>query len=383
VGAALFVAGWVLTAVAFAISLKDIKVPKALPEAAVNKLVATLFTIVSLAAFLFALISTPISVFSKWTATNVQVEYTIWHRYVYTNGVMTSKQPTTGTSCGHLDRYAKTTQAFSIITIVTCLIAAGAGVAALRGIGGNKGLILTGLVATLTGVIASGADLVLFYKQFCGNVESLDSQHYNRDAGLALMVTSFVIMAAVTLLAIAAAVLQLCSSKPEGGNVSKGSFLYIFGTIVSIVFLVVALATPVLQREASGTLYDKVLWWETESKSGPTYTVRDFGCQKIWQRLVGGASIIIAAIAISSFGAIIGVAQFSNGALQVPATAFGLLSAVLQLIAFALAIDAWRTTYCGFNFKKANFDYDIGFALVPAAFCVTVLVSILNLVLKA
>jgi hypothetical protein len=321
-------------------------------------------------------------VFSKWTSGTTQSVVTIWHFYTYVNGVMTQKVALDeGSTCGNLDRYALTSQAFTIITIFTCLIAAGAGAASLRGAGGLKAVILTGLLATTTGVIAGGADLVMFYKNFC-NQESFDAQHFNRDAGLALIVTVFVIMAAVTLLAIGAAVLQLCGSKPEGGNVSKGSFLYIFGTIVSIVFLVVALATPVLSREASGS-FVKVMWWDTESKSGTTFSVTDFQCEKVWQRLVGGGSIIIAAISISTFGAIFGVAQLSNGALQVPAAALGLLSAVLQMIGFALAIDAWRTTYCNFNYKKADFEYDIGFALVPAAFCVTVLVSILNLALKA
>ncbi|CUG85860.1 amastin, putative [Bodo saltans] len=339
--------------------------------------------IVSLAAFVFAVISTPISIFSKWTSGTTQQVVTIWHAYTYVNGVMTSKRALDeGSVCGHLDRYALTSQAFTIITIFTCLLAAGAGAATLRGTGGLKAIIVTGFFATLTGVIAAGADLVLFYKNFC-NSPTFDAQHYNRDAGLALIVTVFVIMAAATLLAIGAAVLQVCSSKPESGNVSKGSFLYIFGTIVSIVFLVVALATPVLSREQNASSFVKVLWWEIQTKSGNTYTATDFQCEKLWQRLVGGGSIIIAAISISTFGAIFGVAQLSNGSLQVPATALGFLSAVLQLIAFTLAIDAWRTTYCNFNPKKAEFDYDIGFALVPAAFCVTVLVSILNLVLKA
>jgi hypothetical protein len=385
-GASVFVAGWVLTVVALAVSLKDIKVPAALPQAAVDKLIFSCFTLIAFAAFVFAVVSTPIAIVSQWMGANVEYRASIWHLYIYTNGVMTTKTSLYELGCTELGRYARATQAFTVMSIFTCLFAFAAGLLALRGVGGYKSVVLTGILATATALIATCLDLAIYYKDWCPTIPTFDSMHFHRDAGVALIASSAVTMAAVTLVAIGSVALQLVRTRPAGGNVSAGSFVYVLGSLASVVFLIVGVATPVFQHDVSGGEWQKVFWWHTQSLSpagGRTLVVADFTCEAVWQRLVGGASIAVAAIGISAVGAILGVLQFVKSGLTAPASALGFLSAALQLVAFLLAVDAWRREHCGYSFKAAGFDYDIGFALLPSAFCVTVVVSVLNLVLKA
>lgn len=385
-GASVFVAGWVLTAVALAVSLKDVRLPTLLPQALVDRVIFTAFTLVAFGAFVFAVVSTPIPIVSQWMAQNTVYRASIWHLYIYTNGVMTTKTSLYELGCTELARYARATQAFTVMSIFTCLFAFAAGLLALRGVGGYKTVVLTGIFATATALIATSLDLAIYFKDFCPTLPTFDAMHFHRDAGVALIATSAVTMAAVTLVAIGSVVLQLLRDRPAGGNVSAGSFVYLIGTLVSVIFLIVGVATPVYQREVSNTDWVKVFWWHIQSLSqapGRTLVLADFTCEAVWQRLVGGASIAVAAIGISAIGAVLGVLQFVKGGLNAAASALGFLSAALQLVAFLLAVDAWRREHCGYSFKAAGFDYDIGFALVPSSFCVTVVVSVLNLVLKA
>jgi hypothetical protein len=385
-GAGVFVAGWVFSLVALAVSMTDVKVPKALPEAAVDKFVAAVFTLLAACCLVFSAISTPISIVSLWTSTTSQIRISIWYYYTYTNDVMTVKKKLTDMGCGTLDRYALLTQAFTTMTPIAALIAVVCGVLAIRGTAGTKTLLLAGLLPTATGVIATCADLAIYYKQFCTALPSLDSLHLHRDAGVALIATAALVMAAGLLLVLVVAVARLCSKKPEGGNVSVASFVFLIGTVVSVLFTVISLATPIFSRDDTDINYTKVFWWRTETRSGATFTVADFTCQAVWERLIGGASLGIAATSICALGAILGIAQLLNASLRTAASATTLVAALAQLVAFALAMDVYQGHHCSGSqaaFYNSGYDYAVGFGLMVAAFCVNVVVSVLNLVVSA
>ena len=381
-GAGVFITGWVLTLVAFVVALRDVRVPKVLPAEAVDKFVAVIFTFLAFATLAFVIVATPISFISKWTSATTEERITLWYKYTYVDGDQVSKDDVTESTCGDLSKYMRFGQSFAIISIGLALLALVAGLLAVAGKFGKKALLIFGFGAALAAFITLASQLAVYYKTFCSGSPSFDEQKYHRDAGLALFAAAGCAMVFAFLLALVVALTQLCATPAEGGNTRVTALLYIVGTVVSLVLMVVSLTMPVFATSQDND-YVRVNWWDVSMRTGATYTETEFTCQEIWQRLVGGGSLGIAAIALSAFGAMLGIGQLSSSSLRKPASATTLLAAAAQLAAWGLAMSVYQGHFCDFTPYNSGFKYAAGFGLMVAAFCINAVVSALNLLVAA
>lgn len=393
-GLALFVTAWILAFVNFVVSIQDPKVPKIIPDALADKFGAIVFTLLALVAFMFTVIATPISAFSKWDDADPTKLYkvTIWAAKVFVNGDMTSSTKLTDIACGDLPKYARFSEAFSIISIGMTLVAFVAGVLATTGTAGKKAPLALGFFAALTTLIKFASDTEIYYRQFCSGSSqwpsSLSSQYFHLDAGFALFVAASIAMWFGVILLGVIGLSQLVASPVEGGNTKPTAFLFIFGTAVSLTLMVVGLTQPVFSN-TSGNDYTRVNWWNDETLTAGVYAKNDFSCKEEWQRLVGGGALTIIAIGLSLIAAFLGIGQLSSSNLRVGASAIALLASACQLIGWAIAVSDFWGQFCVGNgisvpYPYYNHNYNVasGIGLVVAAWGTNLIVSVLNLVVS-
>jgi hypothetical protein len=296
------------------------------------------------------------------------------------NGKESGKQALTDMNCGDFSTFAKFAEAFAILSIVFTLIALIVGALSTRA-ANYKALLATGFLAGLTTTVTLSAELALYYKKFCSAQDSLDGQGYRLDGGLALFATAAVLTVFAFLFTLVVAISRAVGSKQSEGGNPRTTLLFIFGTAISVLFMIIALTMPVFQQETSDTAYTKVYYWETANLAAGVFTKQDFTCEPIWTRLVGAGALGIAAIVLSSLAALLAIGQLSSASLRVPASAIALLASVLQLTAFALVMAVFQGSYCNFRPYATQYKYAVGFGLMVAAFCVNFLVSLVNLLI--
>ena len=374
-GAALFVAAWVLTFVAIVIAFVDPKVPAIMPDVLLDKLGATLFVVGSFASLALTTIATPIKFTYRYDTTTSN-KATLWHWYSEASGVET-KTRWSKVNCGDMEKYAKFGEAFSIIAIVASLVALIVGALASSGKAGRKVLIPVGLFAFLSSLLVVGAEASMFYQRFCGS-DTLEDQKYEFGAGFALFVVAFVVMLVVTLVQIVLALSQL--SGATEGNTKWSAKLFLVGSLIAIVFTIIAANQYIFVKKV-GNDYMRVSWWHIDSRSSNVYSRNGFSCDKMKQYMNGGGALDIISIILGAIAILLGVAQLTSAKLRVAASAVNLLASLMMLVSWALGVGAFYKKFCNATQTPEEQDFRLatGAGLMIAAWCLTLLISIINL----
>lgn len=376
-GAALFVAAWVLTFVAIVIAFVDPKIPAVLPDVLLDKVGAALFTVGAFASLALTVIATPIKFTYRYDATS-ETRATLWHWYSDASGIET-KSAWKDVSCGDITKYAKFGEAFAIIAIFASLVALIVGALASSGKVGRKVLIPVGLFTFLASLLVVGAEASIFYQSFCAAVAPLDEQKYEFGAGFALFVCAFVVMLVVTLVQIVLALSQL--SGASEGNTKWSAKLFLAGSLIALVFTVIA-ANQYVYVKKSGDNYIRVSWWHVDARISGVYSRNGFSCKKQKEYLNGGGALDIISLLLIAVAVLLGVAQLTSAKLRVAASGVNLLASVTMLVSWALGVAAFhKDDFCGSTNSAADNDFRLatGAGLVIAAWCLTLVISIINL----
>lgn len=390
-GEALLITGWVLSALACVVAKVDPKVPAIVPDAVLDKVGALVFTAFSFVAFVFVVIGTPIDIVYLWVSETEVYRATMWHVYhtVY-SGAGVSKTTYTFSefasaanfNCGTMPRYAKFAEAFAIIAIGFMLFAFVAGLLFSGGKIGKGAPIVLGLLGTVTALICAAACATIYYREFCGALQlSLQGFHFQLAAGVALFVSAVLVEAVATIILIVIALVEHLKGGAKGGNVRPTAFLLLFGLFVSVFFLVLGANQPLFTKNDSASAYKKVTWWTQvirDATAGTTSEVA-FGCSAVSQRLVGGGALVIISIFFSVVGLLLGVVQLVNAGVRKAASVAGLVSSVTQLVAWGLAVSVFTGSFCGNQYYTTGYTIEVGLGLVIASWCLTTVVSVLNL----
>jgi hypothetical protein len=386
-GEALFITGWTLSALACLVAKLDPKVPAIVPDAVLDKVGALLFAAFSFVAFVFVVVGTPQDIVYWWIDEATVLRATMWQvvQNVYSPAgvaktTFTFAEFSKAFNCGTIYRYAKFAEAFAIIAIAFMLFAFVAGLLFSGGKIGKGAPIVLGLLATVTALISAAACATIYYREFCNGLGlSLNGASFQLASGVALFVAAVLVEAVATIVLIVIALVQHLKGGAKGGNVKPTAFLLLFGLFVSVFFLVLGASQPLFTKNVSAATYTKVTWWTQVVKAGGSVTEEAFGCKEISQRLVGGGALVIISIFFSTVGLLLGVVQLVSAGLRTAASVAGLVSSVTQLVAWGLAVTVFTGSFCGNQFYTTGYKIEVGLGLVIASWCLTTLVSVLNL----
>jgi hypothetical protein len=391
-GLALFVTGWVLSVIAVVVAAVNPKVPALIPDAALDKVAGLVYVVLSFAAFVFVVIGTPVSIVYVWFGEGDNYRATMWHVYHYTNGVrdvmVTFGDFTDLYQCGNLYKYAHFAQAFAIIAIAFMFFAFIAGVLFAAGKISKKAPMVLGLLGTLTALISAAACATIYYRRFCNVAPLTSSLHelkFQLAAGVALFVAAVLCLAVATIIVTIVALVEHIGSGAKGGNVKPTAFLLLIGGVISLFFLVLGASQPLFMLNQDEKDYVKVTWWNqlVQSGGGANFAEVDFGCSELSTRLVGGGALEIISIFFIVVTLLLGIAQLVSAGLRKAASIAGLLSSLCQLVAWGLAVTVYTGTFCSTEYYAAGYDISVGLGLVIASWCLTTVVSVLNLLVDA
>lgn len=389
-GEALFITGWVLSALAVVVAKVNPKVPAIVPDAVLDKVGALVFAAFSFVALVCVVIGTPVDIVYVWRTTSMVYRASMWYVYIFTNGDMTAKLKFSkfadAYSCGDIAKYASFAEAFAIIAIAFMLFAFVAGLLFSGGKIGKAAPIVLGLLATVTALVCAAACATIYYRQFCNNLAglgistSLQEAGFQLAAGVALFVTAVLVEAVATIILIVIALVQHLKGGAAGGNVKPTAFLFLFGLFISVFFLVLGASQPLISKNTSAVGYERLTWWSLTRRdaSGNVADV-DFTCQDTWTRLYGGGALVIVSIFLSVVGLLVGVVQLANAGVRKAASVVGLVSSLTQLVAWGLAVTVFTGSFCGVQYYTSGYSIAVGLGLVIASWGLTLAVSVLNL----
>jgi hypothetical protein len=386
-GLALFVTGWALSAIAVLIAVKDPKVPAVVPDAVLDKVAAIVYTILAFAAFVFVVIGTPLQIVHLWASSTYMLRATMWHVYIYNFAAATTTKVTfsefgTLFDCTYeLPRYATFAQAFAIIAIAFMFFAFISGLLASGGKIGKAGPIVLGLLGTLTALLSAAACATIFYRKWCNALPSLHELGFRLAAGVALFVAAVLCLAVATIILLIVALVQHVASGAAGGNVKPTAFLFLFGSVLSLFFLILGASLPLFTKNTNAN-YVKVNWWHAYQKTGPSISIVDFGCKDMSQRLVGGGALVIISIFFTVVSLLLGVVQLVSASVRKAVSFVGLVSSLTQLVAWGLAASVYMGTFCGVEMSVTGFDISVGLGLTVASWCLTTVICVLNLLVS-
>lgn len=382
VGLALFITGWVLTVLAAIVSKHEVKIPP----------MPWLFTFASFVGIVFTVVGTAVPWAYVWndiTAPGALVRdhlttISLWKIFMYdfTTTPMTASTTTfveigAAGNCPTLTHYTAFAQSFSIISISACFFAWIAGLLAIRGKLGNRGLLFAAFFVFLSALLTTGAFLSVYYRQLCATMASLNTNGFALSAGCALFTAVFVGFGALTLRLVSDSLAEHLAAGATGGKWS--SFLFIVSAVASVILLCISANQNVVRQTTDDFNYQRWTWWKTYTLSGGTYTEADFTCAQIWSRLVGGGALVIISIALSGLSGYLGVLQLGNAAMRIPASVVGFVSSITQLVAWGLAVSVAKGTFCGADLSAANFKLAVAVGITIVSWGLTLVTSIINI----
>ena len=384
-GLALFVTGWCVSFVAILVAARDPVLPAALPDAFLDSVSGSIYTVFAFIGFVFVVIGTPVNIVHLWISQSMLITATMWKITVTSGGVATDYKMNElgailGDSCPEFDRYAKFAEAFAIIAIAFALFATLSGILfVLRKIGKTIPM-LVGACAALFALLSAAACAVMLFRRFCINNLSLDGLGFRIDAGVALFVAAVILLAVGTIILAIIAVVEHVVSKPKDGNVKPTAFLFLAGTVLSLFFLILGASQPLFSLTNGDFNYIKVTFWKTSTLTANVFATSDFGCTDISTRLIGGGALDIIAIFFTLIALNLGMVQLMNANLRKAASFVLLVGSFIQLVSWGLAVTVYVGSYCDNQYYTAGFNISVGLGLIIASWCVSVTVSILNLI---
>lgn len=396
-GLALFITGWTFSFLAVFVAFKEPTLPAVIPDELVDAVASYIYAAFAFVGFVFVVIGTPSKIVHFWLSETQTISATMWRitRKTYTaagviderfdyNQYATVVGGTTPTSCPDIDKYAKFAQAFAIIAIAFYLIAVVVGALFVLKKIGKAVPIIVGIFGTLFALLSTAACAVLFYGRFCLTAAiplSLDGIGFRLDAGVALFAAAVLLLAVATIILLLVAVVQHVSSGAKGGNVKPTAFLFLFGGVFSVFFLVLGASLTAFEKSGADDFnYDRWTLWKQYTLVNGALTITDFGCKQIQQRLVGAGGLIVISIILSAIAVIVGVAQLVNANMRKAASGVFLLSSLTQLVAWGLVVTVYTGSFCDNLFYTQGYKIGVGLGLTIASWCLTVTVSILNLI---
>lgn len=391
-GIALFITGWCFSLLAIFVAFKDPVLPPVIPDELVDAVASYIYAAFAFVGFVFVVIGTASNIVHFWIGQTTSITATMWKitQKVYgasANQVTKFDFDQFGTVvngvCPDIDKYAKFAEAFAIIAIAFYLIAVIVGALFVLKKIGKAVPIIVGIFGTLFALLSVAACAVLYYGRFCLTATfklSLHGLGFRLDAGVALLAAAVLLLAVATIILMLIALVQHISAGAKGGNVKPTAFLFLFGGVFSVFFLVLGASLTAFSKNADDFNYDRWSLWKQYTLRSGDLTITEFGCKEIQQRLVGAGGLIVISIILSAIAVIVGVAQLVNANLRKAASGVFLLSSLTQLVAWGLVVTVFTGSFCGNLFYTKGYKIGVGLGLTIASWCLTTTVSILNLI---
>ena len=385
-GVALFITGWAVSILATIVAAKNPTLPPVLPDALVDAVGGYIYTIFAFAAFVFLVCGTPVQIIHLWASEDVYIQATMWKIKVKTisTAVTTSYDfnqlgTVLGDTCVEIDRFAKFAQSFAIIAIAFGLFAFVSGILFVARKFGKGIPMILGALAALFALLSAAACAVMYYRRFCVNTPSLAFLGFRLDAGVALFVAAVILLAVGSIILAIIALVQHISSGAKGGNVNKCAFVFLFGSVVSLFFLILGASQPIIVNVTDDFNYVKFSFWKSYILSSNVFSIQNIGCSDMSTRLNGGGVLCIIAIFFSLLAIILGIAQLINANLRKAASFALLFGSLPQLVSWGLAVSVFTTTFCGNDYYVNGYSIGVGLGLIIASWCLSVFVSVRNL----
>lgn len=155
--------------------------------------------------------------------------------------------------------------------------------------------------------------------------------------------------------------------------------IFVVFTFVSLLLCVLGASQTILYLEKDVNTI-RYFWWNYQATIGGNMLQRskDYPCTELKDLMLAGGSLLIVAIAVLCFTAILAVGQFYNGVLRKPASMLALVASVPMLIAWAIGVAVYWGSYCGVTPYNTSYVIGHGLGFVIAAWATTLVVSVLN-----
>jgi len=227
------------------------------------------------------------------------------------------------------------------------------------------------------------------YSNWCGifgGIANPAESKFVYGPGFALFVSGWVaaVLGFVTLFATFVAG-RVTALKANTVPVRIPTVLFAFFLFVSLVFCIIGCFLDIARKQDNTGISIDVTWWRAivyDVDQTQSFKVEDVlaDCKG---RFRAGEAFTVMSCVFTGLSFLLGVLQFrGDDAQRVPASAVGIVASFFQLITWAMGVAIYHKSVCSntVNFARDDFELGAGLGLYIAAFCFTLVFSIVNLV---
>ena len=223
----------------------------------------------------------------------------------------------------------------------------------------------------------------IYYGRWCNQVYYYQGNMYTIKVGFAVFVVGWVMSTFGTIVLTWAALFGKKTSPLA--NTSKPGFM--FATIIGIAFLfcIVGSATSFASFNLNNVQAEVGLWQITQSTPTSTaeISIGDLTCSDYKERIRAGEAFSILSCIFLFVSFLLAVSRFHKPSLRIPASGVALFGSICQLITWGVGATIYNTGFCGnASLRASGYTIGPGLALYVTAWCITLVISIVNIVLE-